>query len=67
MRSYHLKMPDEAYEVLQAIAKKDRRVLAEVIRIALEEYTKAHGYEVSFDVERGGYRPRKSAAVSEEK
>jgi len=60
-------MPDEAYEALQAIAKKDRRVLAEVIRIALEQYAKDQGYKVSFDVERGGYRPRKSTTISEEK
>ncbi|MBC7872016.1 MAG: hypothetical protein H7Y09_14315 [Chitinophagaceae bacterium] len=64
-QSYHLKIPNEAYEVLHNIAKKERRLLADVIREALEEYTKNKGLEVSFEVDRGGYRPRKSDADEE--
>ncbi|MBC7871990.1 MAG: hypothetical protein H7Y09_14185 [Chitinophagaceae bacterium] len=55
-RSYHLKMPEEAYEKLLEMAKSERRVLADVIRLALEEYAKSRGYEINFEVERG--RPR---------
>ncbi len=55
-RSYHLKMPEEAYETLLEMAKSERRVLADVIRIALEEYAKNRGYEINLEVERG--RPR---------
>jgi predicted CopG family antitoxin len=55
-RSYHLKMPEEAYEQLLQMAKSERRVLADVIRLALEEYTKNRGYDINFEVERG--RPR---------
>jgi predicted CopG family antitoxin len=59
-QSYHLKIPNDAYEALHTIAKAERRLLADVIREALENYTKSKGLEISFEVERGGYRPRKS-------
>lgn len=55
-QSYHLKMPEDGYEALQAIAAKEKRVLADVIREALEEYTARKGHKVSFIVERGGNR-----------
>ncbi|MBC7871511.1 MAG: hypothetical protein H7Y09_11785 [Chitinophagaceae bacterium] len=65
LRNYHLKIPEEAFEALQEVAKKDRRLLADVIRIALESYMKEQGYEISFAVERGGYRDRKAKKISE--
>lgn len=65
LRNYHLKIPEEAYEALQEVAKKERRLLADVVRIALERYMKDAGYEVSFEVERGGYRNRKSGTDEE--
>ena len=62
-RNYHIKMPAEGYEALQAIADDEKRLLASVIREALEEYTKRHGRAVSFEIERGGYRARKADAA----
>jgi hypothetical protein len=56
LHSYLLKMPDEAFDQLMQIAKSERRVLADVIRIALEEYAKNRGYEINFELQRG--RPR---------
>jgi hypothetical protein len=55
-QNYHLKMPKDAYDALQAIADKEGRLLADVIREALKEYTSRKGYEVSFTVDRGGNR-----------
>jgi hypothetical protein len=46
------------YEALVAVAKAERRVVADVIRIALEEYMKTKGLDISFEVERG--RPRQN-------
>jgi predicted DNA-binding protein len=55
-QDYHLKMPKEAYDALQAIADKEGRLLADVIREALKEYTAKKGHDVSFTVDRGGNR-----------
>ena len=55
-RNYHIKMPDSGYEALQAIADDERRVLADVIREALEEYVARKGKPTSFEVQRGGNR-----------
>lgn len=55
-RNYHIKMPDAGYEALQKIADDEKRLLADVIREALEEYTRRKGHEVSFKVQRGGNR-----------
>ncbi|MDX1995467.1 MAG: hypothetical protein SF029_23995 [bacterium] len=57
-RNYLLKLPADAYEALMAVAKSERRVVADVIRIALEEYMKTKGLDISFEVERG--RPRQN-------
>lgn len=55
-RNYHLIMPEVGYEALQEIASKEKRVFADIIREALQEYTKRKGYKISFEVDRGGYR-----------
>lgn len=55
-KNYHVKMPEEGYRALQAIAAKERRVFADVVREALEQYAASKGYAVSFDVPRGGPR-----------
>lgn len=55
-RNYHIKMPDNGYEALQKIADDEKRLLADVIREALEEYARRKGQSVSFTVQRGGNR-----------
>lgn len=52
-------MPGEAYEALQALAETQNRPMANVIREALQQYLQEHGYDVSFQVNRGGKRPSK--------
>jgi len=64
-KNYMIRMPEEGYQALKLIAKRERRVLADIMREALEEYTKKKGVEASFEVERGGYRPR-NASIEEE-
>lgn len=49
-------MPAPGYEALQGIADEEGRVLADVIREALEDYTERKGRKVSFAVKRGGDR-----------
>ena len=58
-RGYRITMPPEAYDALQELAQTQNRPMANVIREALEQYLKAHGYSVSFQVNRGGKRPSK--------
>jgi hypothetical protein len=58
-QNYHIKMPKAAYDALQTIADQEGRLLADVIREALSEYTTKKGFSVSFTVDRGGNR-RKS-------
>ena len=59
-RNYMIRMPEEGYQALKLIAKQERRVLADVMREAFELYTKSKGVEATFEVDRGGYRPRKT-------
>ena len=65
-QNYHLKMPKEAYDALQEIADKEDRLLADVIREALREYTTRKGYTVSFKVDRGGNRREKNESEERE-
>lgn len=65
-QNYHLKMPREAYDALQAIADQEGRLLADVIREALQEYTARKGYTVGFKVTRGGNRRGKPQASEDE-
>jgi hypothetical protein len=65
-RNYHLKLSEDAYLALQEIADKEGRLLSDVIREALKEYTTRKGYTVSFKVGRGGNRRGKSEDGSEE-
>jgi len=62
-----IRMPEEGYQALKLIAKRERRVLADIMREALEEYTKKKGVEASFEVERGGYRPRNTNSSEDTK
>jgi hypothetical protein len=65
-QNYHLKMPKAAYDALQEIADKEGRLLADVIREALSEYTAKKGFTVSFKVDRGGNRREKSETSEDE-
>lgn len=58
-RGYRITMPGEAYEALQTLAETQNRPMANVIREALQQYLQEHGYDVSFQVNRGGKRPPK--------
>lgn len=61
-QNYHIKMPEPGYEALQEIAKRDKRVFADIVRTALEEYVKSQlDKEVSFKIVRGGDRRSKEA------
>lgn len=58
-------MTPDGYAALQAIADRDRRAVADVVRIALEAYVeKELGRPVDFRVKRGG-RPRKDKPPAE--
>ena len=59
-------MPKVAYDALQEIADKEGRLLADIIREALKEYTTRKGYTVSFKVERGGNRRGKTESQEDE-
>lgn len=56
-----VKLPTEGYEALEALAKRERRPISDVVRQAIEEYAAKQGVTANFDVDRGGYRKRKSA------
>lgn len=58
-RGYRITMPGEAYEALQVLAETQNRPMADIIREALQQYVRAHGHDVSFQVNRGGKRPPK--------
>lgn len=60
-KSFHLKLPENGVNVLEAIAKKEDKPLAAVVRLALEEYANKRGYDVSFTVDHGGYRDREKS------
>jgi predicted DNA-binding protein len=60
-KRYNMVMSHESYDALTAVAKEEGRLLADVIREAIEGYLKAKGHSVSTAVDRGGYRPRKEA------
>jgi hypothetical protein len=50
-------MTPEGYDAVREIAERDNRVFADVVRIALEEYTSRElKRKVSFRVKRGGNR-----------
>jgi len=65
-RDYHLKLGEDAYLALQEIADKEGRLLADVIREALKEYTTRKGYSVQFKVGRGGNRRGKTESEQDE-
>ncbi len=66
-RDYHLKLAEDAYLALQEIADKEGRLLADVIREALKEYTTRKGYTATFKVGRGGNRRGKAESKGDEK
>ncbi len=55
-QKYNLIIPEDAYAALVEIANREGKVLADVIREALENYTASKGYKVSFKIRRGGNR-----------
>ncbi len=55
-QKYNLIIPEEAYAALVEIANREGKVLADVIREALEDYTERKDFKVSFKIKRGGNR-----------
>lgn len=65
-KRYNMLMSQEAYEAFSEIAAKQNRLLADVIREALDNHLRQYGYQdVSAAVDRGGYRPRKDDGLEE--
>ena len=48
-----------AYDTLKEVSEKEGRVMADVVRNAVEEYLTARGYEIDTSIQRGGVRPKK--------
>jgi hypothetical protein len=55
-KRYNMLMSNEGYAAFTEIAEKENRLLADVIRDALDHYLKMKGRSVSTEVDRGGYR-----------
>ncbi len=55
-----LTMSAEGYDALTDLARRQGRPIANVIREALQIYLRQNGVNVSLEVNRGGYRTRKS-------
>lgn len=55
-RNFHIKLPEDGYAALEAIAADQRRDMAEVAREALEDYVRKQGHDVSFVLKKGGNR-----------
>lgn len=54
-----IKLPPDAYEALQAIADKENRLMADIVRNALAPVFIAHGYDPALlKVNRGGDRTK---------
>ena len=66
-KRYNMLMSPESYEAFSEIAVQENRVLADVIREALDSYLQAKGRNTSTAVDRGGYRPRKGTQESSQK
>lgn len=60
-KKFLITLPIEGYETLEALAKRERRPISDVVRQALEEYATKQGMSTDFSVDRGGYRERKTA------
>jgi hypothetical protein len=55
-KRYNMLMSHAAYDALKDVAEEENRLLSDVIRIALEDYLKSKGRDVSAAVDRGGDR-----------
>ncbi len=55
-KRYNMLMSNESYEAFSEIAAQENRLLADVIREALDNYLKLKGRDVTTEVDRGGYR-----------
>lgn len=55
-KRYNMLMSNEGYEALSQIASEEKRLLADVIRDALDNYLKMKGRTITTEVDRGGYR-----------
>lgn len=68
-RTLQIVMPSETYAAMQAHvaerSKEGTRVfVSDIVREALRSYFTAAGMTLNFDVDRGGYRGRKSTKTS---
>lgn len=55
-----LTITGEMDEQLETLAQRQQRRKSDVIRLALEAYLQANGFELKEQLEYGGYRPRKA-------
>ena len=63
MAQLHTTMPDELYNQLRERAQQERRPLADIVRIAVEDYLRSVGIQVvETQVKRGGDRRSKPSA-----